>query len=279
MNTDQEDTTGNYWKNMKVEFFLRIPPPLRLADQDVQMYTDAVSEWLDTNAQPRVLVMGSTPEFHSMEWPEQTDLLAVDRSELMLRELWPGPIENTVCEDWANMSLENASRDIALCDGGLVMLDYPAQLTSLVEELARVLPVGGLFVTRVFASGTVTEDAATVMNDFLNGRITNSSILKLRLAIALAPDSISGVRLHDVWKFYNDSIPGGCSLSDLTGWSADELQFMEPYKDSGEIYRFWNPDELCEIFCDSSGKFECVSVQTPDYELHEHMRLVTFRRV
>lgn len=279
MNPDRKPASGNYWKSMKVEFFLRIPPPLRLARQDVQMYTREVGGWLGQNAEPRVLVMGATPEFHSMPWPEKTDLLAVDRSELMLRELWPGPVEKTVCEDWTNMSLENASRDIALCDGGLVMLDYPTQLTRLVEELARVLAPGGSFITRVFTSGEAAQDPASVMRDFLSGRIGNSSILKLRLAIALEPDSITGVRLHDVWKFYDRAIPARSSLSDLTGWSSDELQFMEAYENSNEIYRFWKVDELCEIFCESNGNFECTSVRTPGYELHEHMRMITFRRV
>ena len=264
---------------MKVQFFLQIPPPLRLSDQDVQMYTNAVKECLDKTAQPRVLVMGATPEFFSMPWPDKTDLLAIDRSELMLRELWPGPTGNTVCEDWTQMSLEDASRDIALCDGGLIMLDYPDQLDRLVGELARVLAVGGLFTTRAFVSGTVTEDAALVMSDFLDGRISNSSILKLRLAIALTPDSTTGVLLHDVWKFYHDSIPGDCSLSELTGWSNDELQFIEAYKNSDERYRFPDVDELCDTFCKSTGEFECISIQIPDYELHEHMRVVTFQRV
>lgn len=279
MNTEQKSKTHNYWKSMKVQFFLHIPQPLRLADQDVQMYTKVVRKWLDANAPPRVLVMGATPEFFSMAWPEETDLLAVDRSELMLRELWPGPNEKTICEDWTCMSLEDASRDIALCDGGLIMLDYPDQMKRLAGELARVLAVGGLFTTRAFVSGTVTEDATAVMSDFLAGKITNSSILKLRLAIALTQDSIAGVRLHDVWKFYNDSIPSDVSLSDLVGWSVDELQFIEAYKNSDEIYRFPDVDELCDVFCDSTGKFECISVQTPDYELHEHMRVITFQRV
>lgn len=279
MNSGQKSTTHDYWKSMKVKFFLRIPPPLRLADQDVQMYSNAVKEWLDKNAQPRVLVMGATPEFFSMPWPEKTDLLAVDRSELMLRELWPGPADHTICEDWTQMSLEDASRDIAFCDGGLIMLDYPDQLKLLSEELARVLSVGGLFTTRAFVSGTVKQDAAMVMSDFLAGRISNSSILKLRLAIALTQDSIAGVRLHDVWKFYHDSIPKSVSLSDLLGWSADELQFIEAYKDSNEIYRFPDVEELCDVFCNSAGKFECISVQVPEYELHEHMRVVTFQRV
>ena len=264
---------------MQVQFFLRIPPPLRLADQDVQMYTSAVQPWLDKNAQPRVLVMGATPEFFSMPWPEKTDLLAVDRSERMLRDLWPGPNENTVCEDWTNMSLKDGSRDIAFCDGGLIMLDYPDQIRRVSEELARVLDVGGLFTTRAFVPGTVTEDAALVMRDFLGGRVSNSSILKLRLAIALTKDTISGVRLHDVWKFYHDSIPVDCSLSGLTGWSTDELQFIEAYKNSEEIYRFPDVDELCDVFCSSAGKFECISVQTPDYELHEHISVATFRRI
>ena len=279
MNNGQEKPTQHYWKSMQVQFFLRIPPPLRLADQDVQMYTNAVKEWLDKDAEPRVLVMGATPEFFSMPWPEKTNLLAVDRSERMLRDLWPGPNENTVCEDWTNMSLEDGSRDIAFCDGGLIMLDYPDQIRRISEELARILAPGGLFTIRAFVTGTVTEDAALVMSDFLDGKITNSSILKLRLAIALTKDTHTGVRLHDVWQFYHDSIPGERSLSELTGWSTDELQFIEAYKNSDEIYRFPDVDELCDVFCDSAGKFECISVQVPDYELHEHMRVVTFKRI
>src|SRR5205823_2871589 len=131
-------------------------------------------------------------------WPAATDLAAADHTRSMIEAVWPGPRSAVVCADWTDLPLEEKSRDLVLCDGGLHLLSHPHAHRRWVRELRRVVTVNGLCILRLFVPPQHRETAAGVLRELLAGAIPNLNVLKLRLGMALQESSEAGVQLGDV---------------------------------------------------------------------------------
>ncbi len=127
-----------------------VVPPLRPAPEDLRLVEEAAREWTGRREAPRVLLLGVTPELYRLPWPEGTDFLAVDRAQAMIDAVWPGPSDAVLCADWLELTLPDASRDVALCDGVLNLLSYPQEQSRLARLLREALADEGLFVCRLF---------------------------------------------------------------------------------------------------------------------------------
>ena len=103
----------------------QITPPLRPGPEDVAGYWRFAEAWIKRHGAPRVLLMGVTPELYQLPWPAGRTFLAVDRLKVMLDHIWPGRPDETLQADWAEMPLPPASYDLALCDAGMTLVDYP----------------------------------------------------------------------------------------------------------------------------------------------------------
>jgi len=270
------EAKNQYWKQITARFYLSIPSPMRPVEEDVLHYSKAASGWLANGRAPRILILGVTPVFYFMPWPKGTEILAVDHSEHMIRNVWPGEARQALCAEWTTMPLPDHSRDLVFCDGGISFLRYPDELAGLAGNLQRIVAPGGLFITRIFEPGPDREDPGQVIADFLAGRISNSGILKLRLEMALGAGSANGVKLDDVWRYYAESVGDTTELPARTGWSDAELGAIARFAGCEERYYFPTAEQVCAVLCTGSGAFACHSIQEPSYDLHEHVRLLTF---
>jgi len=262
---------------MDTDWYWSIPPPLRPGKQDLAIYTAETASWRSTAGAPRVLVLGATPALHDLPWPAGTDLLAVDKSAFMLEQLWPGNAETTRCQDWAALSLPDRSRDIALTDLGLMFVAQPAPLADVATRLGRVIAPGGVFIARHVCEAGAPEDFDGVIQDLINGKVLNSSVLKMRLAIALGSRA-GRVRLGDIWARFDQAVPDRVELLARTGWSARELANIEGYRNADEIYHLSESAELVSVFCTASAGFDLIAQHAPDHALRKHTRILTFRR-
>ena len=251
--------TACYWP--------RIGPPLRPCEEDLAFVRDAVREWDGKGTAPRVLVLGVTPEFWSFPWPQGTDILAVDRSEPMIRAAWPGPRHCVLCADWLEMALPDASRDIALCDGGLHLLAYPQEQGQLIRRLRGVLSDNGLCILRLYVPPPRRESSRTVLEDLLAGRVANLNVLKLRLSMALQKSAEEGVALTSVWAAVRQVVPDLAALAAAIGWPAGQAEAFEVYRDSPARYHFVTIEQVRGLFCCEPGGFDLPCVREPSCEL------------
>ena len=272
----------SYWSGI-AERYAALPPPLRISASELEIYEKLASRWSAGSSGsgapvpkvrvPRVLVLGATPDFYHMPWPEGTDLLAVDFSAGMLSEVWPGGETQSLGQDWCTMDLPDASRDLALCDGGLSFLKYPDGLKALAENLGRIIAAGGLFIVRLYVDADHHESADAVMLELLQGRIKNSSELKLRLWLALNSRGDAGVRLDDVWRSFNTR----CSRKDIP-WPDGEWQSMQAYENMQDHYYFHSVERVTEILANSNSPFSLEAKLRPTGHCNQHLRLLSFRR-
>src|SRR3954463_15004082 len=120
----------------------RLGPPLRPAPADLRVAADVIRQWSCDHGPPRALLLGVTPEFAKLAWPQGTSLLAVDRSEAMVRGVWPGYPHHgagALCTDWLAMAIDGHSRDIVLADGALVPLRFRDEQQALLAKLKAIV--------------------------------------------------------------------------------------------------------------------------------------------
>jgi hypothetical protein len=253
-------------------------PPLRPSPQDLLFSEEAIAAWRGQGAPPRVLLLGVTPELYALPWREGTDFLAVDRTMAAIEAVWPGPREAVRCEDWLEMSLPAASRDIVLCDGGLNLLAYPEEQRILASILREILAAEGVCILRLFVRPPERETPDAVVADLLAGRVPNMNVLKLRLWAALQESPVQGVELDAVWRTVQGAAGSLEKLASKVGWPLEETLFINAYRGSTARYWIGTVDEVATIFCQTVGGFELASIRVPTYERGRQCPTVVLKR-
>ena len=254
-----------------------IGSPLRPAAADCTAFGAALGRWSAAHpgVAPRGLILGVTPELYELAWPDQSLLRAADRTEAMIRHIWPGPPQNALRSDWRSLPLADASTDIVLCDGGLHLLDYPAGQQALCDELARVLAPGGMAVFRLFVPPGQPEMPEAALRSLREGGIRDLNCLKLRLGMALQATPQQGVALAEVWRTLRGEVRDDWrELADRLGWRLDELSVIDAYRDSGASYHFVSTAQAVETFRRSG--LECLDIRPQPYLMGTQCPVVSF---
>ncbi|HET6639868.1 MAG TPA: methyltransferase domain-containing protein [Gemmatimonadota bacterium] len=255
----------------------RIGPPLRPSPEDVAVAEATLGAWGATTGRgdPRVLVLGVTPELCSLATLPVMQTIAIDRSMDMIRAIWPGALhagDSVACGDWRRLPLIDRSVDVVLSDGCLSTLPYPAGYVEVSMELRRVLAEDGHCVARCFVQAEAPERIGDVLRDLADGRIGSFHALKWRLAMALQQDPENGVVLARVWEALNDAEPDLAALSRRCDWPLDVVQTIDAYRAVGARYSFPSLDALCGLFGEAG--FAVLDVVRPGYELGERCPIV-----
>lgn len=256
-----------------------IGSPLRPVAEDVALVRAASDKWrAATSRPPRVLILGVTPELFHLPWPTGTVVRAVDRTEQMLAEVWPGERDDAVQADWLHMDWPDDSFDLVLCDGGWSLLDLPSQ-QLLARRLSQIIAPGGRFVARLFVPPSRRESPEEVLSSLTAGRIRDLNCLKLRLGMALMPSSLEGVELAEVWRRAHDVAGSWPALAERVGWDLDQLSVIDAYRDSSARYHFVSVEEFEATMCDSPVEFTVHRVDVPGYVMGDQCPTVVMRRL
>jgi SAM-dependent methyltransferase len=206
-------------------------------------------------------------------------VVAVDHTRAMIQAVWPGPPGSAVVGEWTDLPVGSASCHVALCDGGMHLLDHLDGQRALAESLARVVVPGGTFVTRLFVPPAEPERPEAVLDDLLAGGVANVNLLKMRLLMSLQADPVAGVELAAAWKALNRACPDYGELARRIGWRAEDLAAVDTYRDCPIRYHFVTVEDVRRLFCvEPGGGFDLVSVDVPSYELGDRCPTVHLRR-
>lgn len=267
MNQGTEHTLSEDLWAQQAGQWQRLTSPGRPCAHDLAFNEGVVRDWSAGRGAPRVLLLGVTPELARMAWPAGTELVAVDCSLPMVRDVWPGfprPGQGAVCADWLRLPLARASRDLVVGDGPFGMLRYPDGHRQLVASVRGVVTEHGLFLTRVFVRPDVAEDPSAVLHDLTAGRIGNFQVFKFRLAMALHRSTADGVRVADVWEFWRRHGPRPADLAGRLGWPPEQIATIEAYRGQEAIYYFPTLAEIASVLGEA---FAEVRSWFPPYEL------------
>jgi SAM-dependent methyltransferase len=251
--------------------------PMRPTPADVAYY-EAWAAKAATAMPLRAVLLGVTPEIALMQWPKDTRLTAVDRSETMIGAVWPSDRiavdERALLSGWDALPFVSASQDIVIGDGCYTVaapLDVQERIT---REVHRVLRPTGTFVMRLFVSERQPGTVAALFEDLWNGRFAHFQEFKLLLLTRLPRDRDEIVRIADVWNAWNAAGIDRDALSERLGWSRAMIDTIDAYRDSAELYCFASPERMIERF---ASHFELIEVKEHDYALAENCPTLVMR--
>lgn len=255
----------------------QIGPPLRPSAEDIILYQRLSEPVIAGSRALRILLLGVTPELYRIPWPADRDFLAVDHTVAMIESVWPGRKVEVLAAKWQELPLPKASRDLALCDGGLHLLDFAAQ-QRLIARLSEVVRPGGLCVFRFFALPKMRENSPSVLRDLLDGKIPEMNSLKLRLAMALQKSPEEGVPVREVRRELLRAVGDWNVLAARLRWSPAHVRAIDAYQGSSSRYHFLSIESAIELFC-SSGEFRLGEVAAPSGATAVPCPIVSFVRL
>src|SRR5690606_16749439 len=256
-----------------------IRSPLRPAPEDVQSFSQVIDTWSrhHPGRAPHALILGVTPELYTLPWQDPTLLRAADRTQAMIDYVWPGPAEAAIHSDWLALDLPDTSLDLILCDGGLIMPDYPRGQQTLCHNISRILAACGLTAFRHYVPAPSRETADEVFQALNDGAIPDLNCLKLRLGMAMQPSPEQGVALADVWVALREQAGNGWQeLAARLGWSYDALRIIDAYRDSQARYSFTTVEQAITLF--RNAGLEHLQTITHSYAMGDQCPVVVFRK-
>lgn len=187
-----------FW-NTQVELIKAMGPPARPHHSDIAcmraMAWQRIAGW-PASGRLGVLVLGVTPEIVGLDWPNGTEITAVDRSEGMIEAFWPGDVpqqRRLVRGDWMSMPFEPDAFDFVLGDNVFNALDYPQRYRELAEVVGRILRPQGLFIVRVLCQAEPREDGYDIVEAYRAGQLTDYHQFRFRMMTASQPSAEEGL--------------------------------------------------------------------------------------
>ncbi len=258
------------WQNAP-KMWKHFGPPLRPGPEDIRIMQEQVAQWMEQSSADRckVLLCGVTPEIVEMQWPTGTRLWAVEKSRVMIEEVWPVKNSKTkqpLQAEWTRLPFAADSFDIVIGDGCLTSLEYPRHQLVFLESLKNVMRSNSLLIMRFFVQKDEPESPAAVFGDLIAGGIESFHAFKWRLAMSLQTSAREGVRVDKIWDAWNEA---GVS----TDWPSQTVETIDTYRGSDHRLTFTTMHEIRDLH---SPFFEERAYIEPEYELGERCPILVY---
>lgn len=270
------NNSGIHWRSVAQEW-KHFGSPLRPCIEDIQHMEYVVANSCDTQHNIKAKLCGVTPEIALMTWPAGTYLTAVEQSQEMIQEIWPGDITEkriAIQGDWLSSLSSKHDNDVVIGDGCFISVNYPDGYTALSANLADSLKNNGILVMRFFIQQDVKEQSEHVISDLVNGKIGSFHAFKWRYAMSLQQSSQQGIRLHDIYTAWQQAAIDTNWLAEHTGWTREVVDTINLYENKQNKFSFATLPEIIETL---SHYFQQESIYFPQYELGERCPIITFR--
>ena len=221
----------NHWDGL-FRAWSKLATPVRVSSEVIAGIKNEVA-----GVSGRVLLLGMTTGVLDAG----ADVTAIDKSDDLVRNLWPGntPSRRAVVADW--LGLPFAPQSFAACvgDGSLISFEYPDRLRLLLNGIADCLEPGGRFACRLFLAPELNGTIADLKLALEQGRTPTFQHFKLRFAAAIGVDRGNpNVRVAQIPEIFDAHFPDRRRLAAVTGWDLGEIDTIDVYGKSDATYAF-----------------------------------------
>lgn len=159
---------NDYW-NYALEVFRHLGSPLQPEPAEISFMEHKVRDWIAANPhcrQTSALVLGVTSEIVGIDWPDPVELTAVDESDSMIKEFWPGDRagkRTLIRGNWFDFPADQHSFDLILGDGVFNIPEFPHGYAALARRMASLLKPDGMMIIRAFTQLEIRENPLDII--------------------------------------------------------------------------------------------------------------------
>ncbi|HSZ10876.1 MAG TPA: methyltransferase domain-containing protein [Rhizomicrobium sp.] len=262
---------GNSHWNDYHRRWAQIKPPLRPDADVVAAFQCAIAGHAD-----RVLLLGVTRELADIG----AHVTAIDRNASMIANVWPGDTQSrkAYCGDWLSLPFEENQFTAAIGDGSLSAILYPSDYRTIFAQLSRVLRSEGICALRLFLTPDEIESVEAVKALAFAGKIASFHAFKWQFAMAMVQEVHEpNIAVADIRERFNTVFPDRAALSAASGWSAMDIETIDVYKNSPDVYSFPNMAQLRETIPETFRNVRLM--QAGHYPLAERCPLLVMERL
>jgi SAM-dependent methyltransferase len=222
----------------------RLAAPLR-PDADIVRGFEKIIAAHDAS----VLLLGVTPELSHIG----RSLCAIDRSEAMIANIWPGDTARARARkaDWLAPPFPDKSFTAIMGDGSLSAVTWQRDYRILFAEAARLLQSGGVFTARLFKTPDETEPPEILRRNIMDGQGKSFHAFKWQLAMSVVGKAGDpNIAVTAIGAAFDAMFPDRAALAAATGWSSDDIETIDVYANSPDVYSFPTWAQLRETIPD-----------------------------
>jgi hypothetical protein len=148
--------------------------------------------------------------------------------------------------DWLDADASHGSFDLVLGDGVLSQLSYPGDYERFCQRMRRMTRPGGRWTLRLFARSEFVEEPEKLLEEILDGRLTNINEFKLRMLMALCDaEDKDNVGVVELWRFWDRACRQTPELRNR--WSSQLLVTIESYREAAQKYSFPRLNQVLDL--------------------------------
>jgi hypothetical protein len=220
-----------------------------------------------------IYLLGVTPEIANA----YDNVLAVDRDTKMIENVWPGDTETkmAVNASWETF-LPGKKFNGIIGDVALTLLADKRHISAFNQKALNMLNIGGTMAQRIFhkPSTPITRD---MLIDMLSKPATiNFNAFKWMMFMCYAEETHSKIKLRNILKLFNQICPVREFAAKDTGWSIDDINTIDLYKDSDWEVIVMSKKEWLETV--PKGATNTKFTYQTDYDLAELCPILSFSK-
>ena len=272
---------GAHWRSFAAQYGW-LGSPLCPCAEDIRIIEKMLAaepEVFGAAAKKRTWLLGVTPKIATASWPQEVELLAVERVQAMIDSVWPGDTDRrrAICADWLDPPFADMRFDLAIGDGCLTAVGFPDELSRLLASVHRCLRRDGYLMLRLFCRPDVPETPDAVIAALREGRIGSFHAFKWRLAMAVQDvDDAPDVVVDEIWRVWNAARIDMRELAEVRGWPPEQVRTIEYYRGSQARYNFMRFDQTIRHL--QRAGFDLLAARNAGYELAERCPHVLLRK-
>lgn len=245
----------------------KLGPPMRPTPAVVKIFKDLAGDG-------RVLMMGVTPELHTAF----VDVIAVDRDENMISNVWPGDTltRQVLQSDWMKMEWESNRFSAVVGDCALPMLSTIENMTEFQQRCFDWIKPGGVFVQRLFERPTEDYTWDQLVDMVSKPADINFHAFKWVACMSLAAEV--GYKISDPVRFeyLNKLCADRTAVCEATGWSREAVDTIDMYENGVQAVTFCNRAEWLSTV--PNDAVEVNFLYAYDYDLWQHCPILTWKK-
>jgi hypothetical protein len=218
-----------------------------------------------------IFLLGVTPEIAN----SYDSVIAVDRDIKMIEKVWPGDTDtkSATNSSWETF-LTSKKFDGIIGDVALTLLADKKSITTFNKKTFDMLKSGGTVAQRIFHKPKEIITRNMLIDMLSKPATVNFNAFKWMMFMCYAEETHSKIKLSNILKLFNQICPIREIAAKDTGWSIDDINTIDLYKDSDWEVIVMSKKEWLETV--PKGSIKVQFTYNDDYDLAELCPILSY---